>query len=34
MDSDYKDDKFKDFIEDVEAFARQYGYEIINIQVK
>lgn len=29
-----KYEKFKDFIEDVEALAKQYGYEIINIQVK
>lgn len=29
-----KDDKFKDFIEDVETLAKQYGYEILDIQVK
>lgn len=29
-----EDEKFKEFIEDVKALAKQYGFQLIDIQVK
>lgn len=34
MNDDYIGDKSQDFMEDIKALCRQYGYKLITIKVK